>query len=67
MVLHKVEQRIYMWRNNNIFKGKCGPTPFRFENMWLSHPTIGTSLPFWWAVEALGRWEGYRFVGKLVV
>ncbi|KAG7011198.1 Methionine aminopeptidase 1D, chloroplastic/mitochondrial, partial [Cucurbita argyrosperma subsp. argyrosperma] len=29
--------------------------------MWLSHPTLGTSLPFWWAVEALGRWEGYRF------
>ena len=46
-------------------KIKWGPTPFRFENMWLSH---GAFIPFvkdvWDNAEVQG-WEGFKFMRKL--
>ncbi|MDV3143360.1 MAG: hypothetical protein Q8761_02940, partial [Sweet potato little leaf phytoplasma] len=44
---------------------RWGPYPFRFENMWMSHPSFKASLPGWWEVEVDGNWEGYRFMGRL--
>ena len=44
---------------------KWGPTPFRFENMWLEHRDFKHKFKNWWEeVEAQG-WEGYKFMSKL--
>lgn len=42
-----------------------GPSPFRFENMWLSHPDFKVSLSLWWSEEVSGKWEGFRFFGYI--
>lgn len=44
---------------------KWGPCPFRFENMWLDHPSFKANLLVWWNERVQGRWEGYRFMEKL--
>lgn len=43
-----------------------GLSSFRFENMWLSHPSFyKSSLSSWWNVRVDGRWKGFCFFGKL--
>ncbi|RVW99862.1 Transposon TX1 uncharacterized 149 kDa protein [Vitis vinifera] len=44
---------------------KWGPTPFRFENMWLLHPEFKEKFRVWWQ-ECTGEgWEGHKFMRKL--
>ena len=44
---------------------KCGPTPFRFENLWLQHPSFKESFRSWWRdFQGIG-WEGHKFMRKL--
>ncbi|RVW87592.1 putative ribonuclease H protein [Vitis vinifera] len=46
---------------------KWGPTPFRFENMWLLHPEFKEKFRVWWQ-ECTGEgWEGHKFMRKLKV
>lgn len=42
-----------------------GPTPFRFENMWLAHPEFKVSVRNWWSEMVSGNWEGFWFLRKL--
>ncbi|RVW50737.1 Transposon TX1 uncharacterized 149 kDa protein [Vitis vinifera] len=44
---------------------KWGPTPFRFENMWLQHPSFKENFGRWWReFQGIG-WEGHKFMRKL--
>ncbi|RVW92465.1 Transposon TX1 uncharacterized 149 kDa protein [Vitis vinifera] len=36
---------------------KWGPTPFRFENMWLQHPSFKESFGSWWRESQGDGWE----------
>ena len=42
-----------------------GPTPFRFENMWLHHNSFPSVFARWWNVFNPSGWEGYKFMKKL--
>ena len=42
-----------------------GPTPFRFENMWLGHPKFKQDCKTWWDSMNISGWEGYRVMEKL--
>ena len=42
-----------------------GPTPFRFENMWLYHQSFPSDFASWWNDFNLSGWEGYKFMTKL--
>ena len=44
---------------------KWGPTPFRFENMWLQHPSFKESFGSWWREFQGDGWEGHKFMRKL--
>ncbi|RVW44240.1 Transposon TX1 uncharacterized 149 kDa protein [Vitis vinifera] len=44
---------------------KWGPTPFRFENMWLHHPSFKESFGSWWREFQGDGWEGHKFMRKL--
>ncbi|RVW28235.1 hypothetical protein CK203_083666 [Vitis vinifera] len=37
---------------------KWGPTPFRFENMWLQHPSFKENFRNWWRGFQGNGWEG---------
>ena len=42
-----------------------GPTPFRFENMWLEHKLFKGNLAEWWQQDnSYGR-PGFKFMKKL--
>ncbi|RVW15380.1 hypothetical protein CK203_082622 [Vitis vinifera] len=46
---------------------KWGPTPFRFENLWLQHPSFKESFRSWWRdFQGIG-WEGHKFMRKLPI
>ncbi|KAK9930653.1 hypothetical protein M0R45_027684 [Rubus argutus] len=38
---------------------KWGPAPFRFENMWLEHPSFKENFKIWWEEEIFQGWEGF--------
>ena len=42
-----------------------GPTPFRFENMWLNHKSFPSDFASWWNDFDPSGWEGYKFRSKL--
>ncbi|RVW17381.1 LINE-1 retrotransposable element ORF2 protein [Vitis vinifera] len=44
---------------------KWGPTPFRFENMWLLHPEFKEKFRDWWQECTVEGWEGHKFMRKL--
>ena len=44
---------------------KWGPTPFRFENMWLQHPSFKECFSSWWRGFQGNGWEGHKFMRKL--
>ncbi|RVW30895.1 hypothetical protein CK203_102803 [Vitis vinifera] len=44
---------------------KWGPTPFRFENMWLQHHNFKESFSSWWREFEGNGWEGHKFMRKL--
>ncbi|RVW92050.1 hypothetical protein CK203_037097 [Vitis vinifera] len=44
---------------------KWGPTPFRFENMWLQHLSFKESFGSWWREFQGNGWEGHKFMRKL--
>ena len=44
---------------------KWGPTPFRFENMWLQHPSFKDCFSSWWRGFQGNGWEGHKFMRKL--
>ncbi|RVX09418.1 Transposon TX1 uncharacterized 149 kDa protein [Vitis vinifera] len=49
--------------DTNLFK--WGPTPFRFENMWLQHPSFKESFRSWWRGFQGNGWEGHKFMRRL--
>ncbi|KAJ9691309.1 hypothetical protein PVL29_013479 [Vitis rotundifolia] len=44
---------------------KWGPTPFRFENMWLQHPNFKENFRNWWRGFQGNGWEGHKFMRRL--
>ena len=42
-----------------------GPTPFRFENMWLQHPSFKENFRNWWRGFQGNRWESHKFMRRL--
>ncbi|KAK9934053.1 hypothetical protein M0R45_021214 [Rubus argutus] len=44
---------------------KWGPTPFKFENMWLEHPSFKENFRNWWMTSDSSSWEGFSFMRKL--
>ncbi|RVW46188.1 Transposon TX1 uncharacterized 149 kDa protein [Vitis vinifera] len=42
-----------------------GPTPFRFENMWLQHPNFKENFRNWWSGFQGNGWEGHKFMRRL--
>lgn len=42
-----------------------GPTPFRFENMWLTHKTFLPFLEAWWKEVPVLCWPGHGLMMKL--
>ncbi|RVW33139.1 putative ribonuclease H protein [Vitis vinifera] len=40
---------------------KWGPTPFRFENMWLQHHSFKECSSSWWREFVGNGWEGHKF------
>ncbi|RVW70580.1 hypothetical protein CK203_060647 [Vitis vinifera] len=42
-----------------------GPTPFRFENMWLQHPSFKENFRNWWSGFQGNGWEGHKFMRRL--
>ena len=44
---------------------KWGPTPFRFENIWLQHPSFKECFKSWWSGFQGTGWEGHKFMRKL--
>ncbi|KAL6337229.1 hypothetical protein AAG906_036543 [Vitis piasezkii] len=44
---------------------KWGPTPLRFENMWLQHHNFKESFSSWWREFEGNGWEGHKFMRKL--
>ncbi|KAL5545070.1 hypothetical protein UlMin_008854 [Ulmus minor] len=42
-----------------------GPTPFRFENMWLEHSGFRQECEQWWRGIEVEGWESYRIMEKL--
>ncbi|WKA03030.1 hypothetical protein VitviT2T_021168 [Vitis vinifera] len=41
------------------------PTPFRFENMWLQHPSFKENFRNWWRGFQGNGWEGHKFMRRL--
>ena len=44
---------------------KWGPSPFRFENMWLEHKGFDKAFEKWWKECMVHGWEGYQFLSRL--
>lgn len=44
-----------------------GPTPFRFENMWLQHSGFRQECEQWWREIEVKGWESYKIMEKLRV
>ncbi|EXC19385.1 Dihydrolipoyllysine-residue acetyltransferase component 3 of pyruvate dehydrogenase complex [Morus notabilis] len=44
---------------------KWEPTLFRFENMWLDHPSFRKECEIWWGNMNPVGWEGYKIMEKL--
>ncbi|KAL5543130.1 hypothetical protein UlMin_010840 [Ulmus minor] len=44
-----------------------GPTPFRFENMWLGHLDFRQKCENWWSGIGVKGWESYKIMEKLKV
>ncbi|KAJ9700981.1 hypothetical protein PVL29_006352 [Vitis rotundifolia] len=42
-----------------------GPTPFRFENMWLQHTKFKENFRDWWSGFQGNGWEGHKFMRRL--
>ncbi|KAJ9703126.1 hypothetical protein PVL29_004763 [Vitis rotundifolia] len=42
-----------------------GPTPFRFENMWLQHTKFKENFRDWWSGFQGNGWEGHKFMWRL--
>ncbi|RVW34407.1 Transposon TX1 uncharacterized 149 kDa protein [Vitis vinifera] len=42
-----------------------GPTPFRFENMWLQHTNFKENFRDWWSGFQGNGWEGHKFMRRL--
>ncbi|RVW38475.1 Transposon TX1 uncharacterized 149 kDa protein [Vitis vinifera] len=42
-----------------------GPTPFRFENMWLQHTNFKENFRDWWSGFQGNGWEGHKFTRRL--
>ncbi|KAL5569671.1 hypothetical protein UlMin_026246, partial [Ulmus minor] len=42
-----------------------GPTPFRFENMWLEHSGFRQECEQWWRGIEVEGWESYKIMEKL--
>ena len=42
-----------------------GPSPFRFENMWLGHKDFDKVFEKWWKECMVQGWEGYKFLARL--
>ena len=42
-----------------------GPSPFRFENMWLEHRDFDKVFEKWWMECMVQGWEGYKFSSRL--
>ena len=42
-----------------------GPSPFRFENMWLEHSGFRQECEQWWRGIEVEGWESYRIMEKL--
>ena len=42
-----------------------GPTPFRFENMWLQHTDLKENFRDWWSGFQGNEWEGHKFMRRL--
>lgn len=42
-----------------------GPTPFRFENMWLRHKNFKESVLSWWNQPQITGWAAFRIQQKL--
>ena len=42
-----------------------GPTPFRFENMWLEHKLFKTNVSEWWQQDSSYGRPGYKLLRKL--
>ncbi|KAK9938260.1 hypothetical protein M0R45_015010 [Rubus argutus] len=49
----------------DTIKVKWGPSPFRFENMWLEHPSFKDNFKRWWSEENFHGWTGFTFMQKL--
>ncbi|KAK9929868.1 hypothetical protein M0R45_026941 [Rubus argutus] len=49
----------------DTIKVKWGPTPFRFENIWLEHHLFKDNFKNWWGEESVFGWEGFKFMRKL--
>ena len=46
---------------------KWGPSPFRFENMWLEHKEFDKAFETWWKECMVQGWEGYKFLSRLKI
>lgn len=41
---------------------RMGPSPFRFENMWLSHLSLKDEIVKWWRSTQTSGWQGFSFI-----
>lgn len=44
---------------------KWGPTPFKFENMWLENRAFKAFFKEWWENARVHGWEGFKFMRRL--
>ncbi|XP_075473994.1 uncharacterized protein LOC142505056 [Primulina tabacum] len=49
----------------DLAKTKWGPTPFRFENVWLRDKSFKILTQSWWNNSNTQGWAGYRLMMKL--
>ncbi|XP_073021415.1 uncharacterized protein [Primulina eburnea] len=49
----------------DLAKNKWGPTPFRFENVWLRDTSFKNLTKLWWNNTNSQGWAGYRFMMKI--
>lgn len=49
----------------NTSKVNYGPIPFRFKNMWVTHPQFNDCIREWWHEYKVKGYEGFHFMKKL--
>lgn len=49
----------------NTDRPKTGPSPFRFENIWLRHSSFEQNIKSWWGEKATEKWGALNIQGKL--